>query len=234
MSDPREDDLVDRLDFDVVPPPLSPIFDGELATLEPVAMRRPRRQFVMFLGAVGIVVSVAIMALGLRADLSQLPAGWVPLVAMLWIAGIVAAAWFSMVPRSGAVMPRWRLASWIVVGTSVVYVALGLCVHPAGPSSLDYGWERFVRGHGCLELGLATALVPVIVGSWFLRGTAPVRARWIAATVGAASGCAGGLLLHFYCRIADGPHIGLIHGGVVGCAAILTALIAPRRTRSRR
>jgi hypothetical protein len=33
-----------------------------------------------------------------------------------------------------------------------------------------------------------------------------------------------------HCPIADGPHIGLIHGGVVAVAAALTAALAPRAT----
>ena len=122
----------------------------------------------------------------------------------------------------------FRSGSLIVAVTSCAYVLLGLLLHPSGPSSAIYGRERFAAGHPCLELGLATAIVPVILGTWFLRGTAPVRTRWIAALLGAAGGCVGGLLLHFYCRIADGLHIGLIHGGVVGVAALIAAIIVPR------
>ena len=89
---------------------------------------------------------------------------------------------------------------------------------------------RLLHGHGCLWLGLATALVPVVLGAIFLRGAVPVFSRWIAATLGAAGGCLGGLLLHMHCRIADGPHIGIIHGGVVVVAAALAALLVPRAT----
>lgn len=233
MTGPLGDDLDARFDFEVVPPPLGAALDAELATLKPVATRRPRRQVAIFLGVAVVVFAAAISVLGTRADLHQLPAGWMPVVAILWIAGMAAAVWVSLVPRSGSVMPRWRLAALLTLATSGTYVVLGLVLHPSGPSSLHYGWERFVRGHGCLELGLATALVPVIVGRWFLRGVAPVRTRWVAAAVGAAGGCVGGLLLHFYCKIADGPHIGLIHGGVVGAAAIIAALVVPRTTWSR-
>jgi hypothetical protein len=125
-------------------------------------------------------------------------------------------------------MPRWRTASAVVAVVACAFVVLGLVVHPSGPSSAHFGWEKFLRGHGCLELGLATASIPVVIGAWFVRGTAPVGTRWIGAAIGAAGGCAGGLLLHFYCRIADGPHIGLIHGGVVACAAGIAAVVVPR------
>ena len=126
--------------------------------------------------------------------------------------------------------PRWRAAIASTAVTSVAFVALGLACIPSGPRSLDYGMPHLLRGHGCLWLGLATALVPVVLGAIFLRGAVPVCSRWIAATLGAAGGCLGGLLLHMHCRIADGPHIGLIHGGVVVVAAALAALLVPRAT----
>ena len=83
---------------------------------------------------------------------------------------------------------------------------LGLALHPSGPSSQAYGADRFVHGHTCLELGLATALVPVVIGAIFLRGALPVGSRWIAAALGAGGGCLGGLVLHLHCHIADGLH----------------------------
>jgi hypothetical protein len=80
----------------------------------------------------------------------------------------------------------------------------------------------------CLEVGLATALVPVVIGAIFLRGALPVGSRWIAAALGAGGGCLGGLVLHLHCNIVDGLHVGLVHGGVVIVAALLSAAIVPR------
>ena len=228
MSERTDGELDELLAFDLVPPRLDPRIEQELAAITPVTTRRPRRQLVLVLVSAALVLSALLAVLGLRKDLHQLPSGWVPVVAGFWVLGLVFAAWFALVPRPGSVMPRWRLASLIVAVTSCAYVLLGLLVHPSGPSSLIYGRENFVAGHPCLELGLVTAIVPVVLGTWFLRGTAPVRTRWIAALLGAAGGCGGGLLLHFYCRIADGLHIGLIHGGVVGSAALIAALVVPR------
>ena len=228
MSERTDREIDALLAFELVPPPVDPRIERELAEITPITTRRPRRQFVVVLVGAAVVFSALLAVLGLRADLHQLPAGWIPVVAGLWVVGLVLAAWFALVPRPGSVMPRWRLASLVVAVTSCAYVILGLLVHPSGSSSLFYGRERFAAGHGCLELGLMTAIVPVALGTWFLRGTAPVRTRWIAALLGAAGGCVGGLLLHFYCRIADGLHIGLIHGGVVGTAALIAALVVPR------
>ncbi len=230
MSD---DEVVRLLTFDEVAPPLGPALEAQLADLAPVLPRRPHRQLALVLAVTALVVIGLLVLLKTRADLHQLPTGWIPGVAGLWAIGILATGWFALVPRRGSMMPRWRLAFVGVVVTSSAFVLLGLLVHPAGPSSMHLGWERFGHGHACLELGLATSIVPVLAGAWFLRGIAPVQARWIAAAVGALGGCAGGLLLHLYCRIADGPHIGLFHGGVVGCAAVIAGLVLPRLTMTR-
>jgi hypothetical protein len=69
-------------------------------------------------------------------------------------------------------------------------------MHPMGPSSANYGVEQFADGHTCLEIGLATALMPVVIGAIFLRGALPVGSRWIAAALGAGGGCLGGPGLH--------------------------------------
>ncbi|CAN5834576.1 hypothetical protein BH11MYX3_BH11MYX3_42050 [soil metagenome] len=228
MTERDDDELADLRAIELVPPPLAPGLDRELGQLAPVAMRRPRRQLATVITIAGIVIIALLATLGVRADVHELPPGWMPVVAAGWLVGLVFTAWFALVPRRGSVMPRWRIAALFAAMTSCLYVVLGLLVHPAGRSSLIYGSEHFVSGRGCLVLGLATATTPVVFGAWFLRGTAPVRTRWVAAALGAAGGCGGGLLLHFYCRIADGLHIGLIHGGVVGCAALIAALVVPR------
>jgi hypothetical protein len=120
------------------------------------------------------------------------------------------------------------VAAISVAITSVSFVMFGLAVHPSGPSSTHHGVAYLYHGHGCLELGLATALVPVVIGAIFLRGALPVGSRWIAAALGAGGGCLGGLVLHLHCDIADGLHVGLLHGGVVIVAALLSAAIVPR------
>ena len=228
MSLPSDDELVRVLTVELVTPPLAPAFDAELAALVPIATRRPLRELAIVIVVNALVIVAFLAVLGTRADLRELAPGWIPCVAVAWAAGIFAASWSALVPRRGSMMPRWRPALAMVIVSSCAFVVLGLLIHPAGPSSLHYGWERLAHGHPCLELGLAVAGVPIVVAAWCLRGSAPTRARVIAATVGAGSGCAGGLLLHFYCKIADGAHIGIVHGGVVVCAALIARLVVPR------
>jgi hypothetical protein len=210
-----------------VPPPLSQLLEAELAELAPVAPRRPVRQLVLLV-TVSLIYGAGVLAmLAMRHDLHELPMGWLVGAGLAWLAGFVVPMYLATVPRPGAVMPRWKLAGGSAVVGALGFIGLGLTLHPDGPS---LGWAHFGRGYGCLELGLATALVPVVVGAIFLRGALPVGSRWIAASLGAGGGSLGGLMLHLHCPINDGLHIGLMHGGVVGIAALLAAALVPRAT----
>ncbi len=213
------------------PPPLSDAMEAELARLAPVAPRRPRRQLAL-LAAASLVYAGALLALlTVRRDLGGLPIAWLLGAGTAWLVGFVLPSYLALVPRAGAMLSRWRAAAVIAGIAAVGFVALGLLVHPSVPGvSKDYGWEHILRGHWCMWLGLGTALVPVVIGALFLRGAMPVRSRWIAAALGAGGGALGGLLLHMHCPIADGPHIGIVHGGVVLVAALLSAALAPRAT----
>lgn len=230
MSQPRRDDLV--LPAMPIPaaPPLSAAFEAELAALQPIAPRRPLRQLGVLVAVSAVYASGLLVALRVRPDAGELPIAYVVGAGLAWLLGFVVPSYLALVPRPGAVMPRWWLGALAATVASLGLVVLGLVVHPAGPSSGSYGWDQFGRGHGCLELGLATALVPVVLGALFLRGALPVGARGVAASLGAGGGALGGLVLHAHCRIADGPHLGLVHGGVVVLAALLAAAIVPRAT----
>jgi hypothetical protein len=227
-----DDDVLDSLAAQPAPslPPMSPALEGELANLAPVSPRRPRRQLAIVVGISLVYAAGLVAALSMRGDMSELPTSWLVATAIAWLLGFAVPCYLALVPKRGSMMPRRRLAAASAIVTSILFVALGLIVHPSGPTSLHYGAERFTHGHGCLELGLATALVPVVVGAVFLRGALPVGSRWIAAALGAGGGCLGGLVLHLHCRVADGLHVGLIHGGVVVVAALLSAALAPRAT----
>jgi hypothetical protein len=230
---PAVDRALDALAAGAPPnlPELSAVLEAELAAIAPVSPRRPLRQLGMFIAASLVYAGLLLAFLSLRADLAGLPMAWIIGAGIAWFTGFSLATYFALVPARGTMQPRWRAALAITAVTSIAFIALGLNMHPSVPGvSLDYGMPHLLRGHGCLWLGLATALVPVVLGAIFLRGAVPVFSRWIAATLGAAGGCLGGLLLHMHCRIADGPHIGIIHGGVVVVAAALAALLVPRAT----
>ncbi|NVB81310.1 MAG: DUF1109 family protein [Kofleriaceae bacterium] len=212
------------------PPPMSPALEAELGNLAPVTPRRPLRQIAILAGISLVYGAGLVAALAMRKDMNELPTSWVIGAAIAWFVGFVVPCYLALVPRPGTMMPRWQWAAASAIVSSIGFVVLGLVVHPSGPSSLYFGAERFAHGHGCLEIGLLTALVPVIVGALFLRGALPVGSRWIAAALGAGGGCLGGLVLHMHCRVADPLHVGLIHGGVVVVAALLSAALVPRAT----
>jgi len=225
-------DLAARIDDlsrlpDPVPPPLSAMLEAELAQLAQVATRRPIRQLALLV-AISLIYGGGLLAmLAMRSDAHELPMGWLVGAGLAWLVGFVVPVYLATVPRAGAVTPRWKLAGLASLIGSLGFIGLGLWLHPSGPSSATLGWEHFTRGFGCLGSGLATALVPIVVGALFLRGALPVGSRWVAAALGAGG---GGLVLHLHCRVSDGLHVGLIHGGVVGVAALLAAALVPRAT----
>jgi uncharacterized membrane protein YhdT len=210
------------------PPPLSPLLEAELAELPAVETRRPIRQLAVLVAA-SLTFGAAMLALvAMRRDAGELPAVWLVGVALAWLLGFVVPLYLATVPRRGAVMPRWRVAGASAIAGSLAFIVLGLALHPSGASSRQLGWDHFWRGYSCLGTGLTAALVPVVIGAILLRRTLPVGARWIAAALGTGAGSLGGLVLHLHCPVTDGPHVGLVHGGMVGIAALLAAALVPR------
>jgi hypothetical protein len=216
-----------------VPAPPSSLLEAELARLTPISSRRPLRQLGLLVGLSLIYGGGVLTMLTIRHDLRELPMGWLIGAGLAWLIGFVAPVYLATVPGPGAVIPRWRLAGIASVVGAIGFMGLGLALHPAGPSSVVLGWDRIARGYACFEWGLATALVPVVIGAIFLRGALPVGSRWVAAALGAGGGSLGGLMLHLHCPIVDGVHVSLVHGSVVGGAALLAAAMVPRATHVR-
>ena len=230
MSDPTDDVLADLAAHPPAAPAMSPALEAELAELKPVALRRPWRHAAI-VGMVSLAYAGGLLAvLTVRRDLDELPTGWLVAVGLLWLVGFVVPSSLALVPPAGHMAPRWRAAAIVSLIGSVGFVVLGLVVHPSGPSSDYYGMEHLARGHTCLEIGLATAIAPALLGAVFLRGALPVQSRWVAAALGAGGGSLGGLVLHLHCHVADGMHVGLVHGGVVVVGALLAAALLPRVT----
>jgi hypothetical protein len=209
-------------------PPLSRLLEAELAQLTPVATRRPVRQLALVV-ALSLIYGAGVLAmLAMRRDLHELPMYWLAGVGVAWLAGFVIPVYLALIPRDGSIMPRWKAAGASAVVGAVGFLLLGLSLHPSGPHSASL--DDFNHGYGCLELGVATAIVPVVAGALFLRGTLPVGSRGIAAALGAGGGSLGGLMLHLHCPVTDMLHVGVMHGGVVAVAAVLSALLVPRAT----
>ncbi len=221
----------DPLDLpDLVPPPMSAALEAELRSLSAVPARRPMTQLAKLVG-ISLLYGAGLLAIvSVRDDAGELPMGWMLAAGALWLVGFALPISWAIVPAAGSMIPRWKLAGGASIVMALGFVGLGLAIHPSGASSVEYGAERFVHGHWCLELGVATAIVPVVLGAIFLRGALPVASRWVAAGLGAGGGSLGGLVLHLHCHVTDALHVGVIHGGVVGVSALLAAAIVPRAT----
>jgi len=225
-SDQVLETLRDRAPTGAVP--ISAALEEELARLAPVRTREPRREAMLFV-AIGVAwIALVLLGMRFRRDLHELPFAWLVGVAFAWLAGFIAIVWSVFVPRRGSMFPRWKAAAVIAVAASIGFVVLGLVVHPSGPSSKHYGWANFAKGLGCLAIGQVVALLPIIVGARRLRRVHLANARWLAAAVGAAGGCLGGLVLHLFCPIADAQHTGLVHGAAIGVGMAVGSLIALR------
>jgi hypothetical protein len=213
-------------------PPIAPALEAMLDGLAPVAPRRPWRDLGK-VGGLSLAYGAALLAvLTVRRDVDGIPTWWIVSHAIAWSTGFVGLAYVAIVPRRGAVMPRWRSVG---LGTALVclgFVAAGLFMPPEpSPDTRLLDLSTLHRGHACLEIGLATAIVPILLGALVLRGALPVGARWTAAGLGAAGGSLGGLVLHLHCPIADRWHLGLVHGGMVILAAVIAAALVPRVVR---
>jgi hypothetical protein len=229
MSQIADDDLEALLRDAPVPaaPDLGDLLERELASLAPVKPRRPRRDAMMVMLASLAYGGLLLALLRLRRDLDGLPAAWLVSYAAAWFVGFASLMWIAIVPVRGEMMPRWRAAGIGAAIASVVFMAGGLLLHQSAPNSAYFGLSNLHRGHWCLEIGVATAIVPATLGALVLRGVLPVGSRWAAAGLGAAGGSLGGLVLHLHCPIADGWHLGLVHGGVIVVSALIAAALAP-------
>ncbi len=210
------------------PPWISAALELELHALMPVTPRRPVRQALIATAVSLAYAAIVLAVVAVRRELDELPRTWLVLYLAAWFTGFAVPLWVSLVPRPGSMMPRWRLGGWLAATTAVGFVVAGFVLARSAPSSLHLGLGS---AHACLSQGLITAVVPVVLGTLLLRGAAPVGSRATAAALGAAGGSLGGLLLHLHCPIADGLHVGLVHGGVVALAALLAAALVPPALR---
>jgi hypothetical protein len=201
------------------------MLERELALLVPVAPRRPVRQALLAAAVSLAYAGIVLAVVAVRHELGELPRTWLTLYLAAWILGFALPVWISIVPRSGSMMPRWRLGRALALAATVGFVAAGLLLPRSAATSLHLGLRY---GHSCLSIGLVTAMVPIVLGTIMLRGAAPVGSRATAAAIGASGGSLGGFVLHLHCPIADGLHVGLVHGAVVGAAALLAAAVVPR------
>jgi hypothetical protein len=221
---------------ELVPPPMGDLLEAELRELQPVGTRRPWRDVALVTAIAAVAVAGLVVVLRVRRDLDALPASWLVAYGAAWLAGFAAGAWLALVPRRGAVVPRWFAAGVLGAIAAVGFVTAGLLFASTSARSFVYvpsAGNHLRYGAGCVALGLATAVLPFVAGALLLRGAFPVGARAAGAGLGAACGAAGGFMLHLHCPITHAYHLGFGHGGAVAVGAILGALILPVFVKAR-
>lgn len=219
-------------------PPMSDALRAELDGLEPTPTARPLRRFLIA-GLVSAAWMGGLLALlGLRRDLEPLPKLWLVIYVSAWGLTFLALGYGSQVPRRGSIMPRSPLVGRLGLAAGLGFVGAGLIAARQVPG-LSTAYEPTVGnivgfGYYCIAIGALTASLPIAIGAITLRHVAPAGAGWLGMALGASGGALGGLLLHLHCPIAEGTHLGFIHGGVVLIAAAAGGLVMIRASAIRR
>ena len=221
------DDVLDQLAAAPPPaaPPLGAALEAELAALAPVRPRRPLRQLAVLARGLARSMARASSRADRRAGTCSSCRGLAVrrrhgLARRVPAAGVLRARAAPGLDDAALAAPR-RDGDRLVDRLHPARRARA----PARPAQPRCTGSTFARGHTCLELGLVTALVPVVSGAIFLRGALPVGSRWTAAALGAGGGALGGSMLHLHCphhrrpaRRADARRRGRRGGAAVGGA----------------
>lgn len=218
------------------PPPMSDLLEAQLHELAPVPTRRPWRDAGIVAGVAALAVAAMVGALRVRRDLDAHTTTWLVAYGAAWVAAFAVGTWLALVPRRGAVVPRWRAAGVLGAVVAIGFVVAGLVFARTTARSVVY--EPTAAHHlryaaGCVALGVATAILPFVAGALLLRGAVPVGSRAAGAGLGAACGAAGGFMLHLHCPITHAYHLGFGHGGAVVVGALLGALLVPSLAKER-
>jgi hypothetical protein len=235
MSD-EEQRLQDGMEVPKTPP-MGPALCAAVDDLKPVATRRPKREFILFVALSLPFFALMVAILGTRADLPSLSPLWIGGVSLVWIVSYAASAYLGFVPAKGHVAPRSRTCRQIVAALSLVVVALGLFATQTveGASTTYPSTMANVVSHAgaCSMMGFGSAILPGIIALLVMRRFVPVGRASIGLSLGAAGGSLSGLALLLHCPISERFHVGLVHGGAVVTAAIFVAGVSQILLRER-
>jgi len=224
--------------LDAAPPPPAAELLAKVGGMQAVRTRG-RFAALAVVGATGIVVSVALLAvMPWRRDLTALPRTWVVGAAAVWFAAFATSLVTALVPARGDVLPSAGRASRVAlaaVGALAAFALLGSVEAPSVSARLPPGAGPLVVSClRCISLLLPVALVLLIAGIVVLRRVLPMGARRIGLALGAAGGAMGGFVLHWHCPLAQTAHVVLGHVGGVVLAAAAGAILLPAVLERRR
>lgn len=144
-------------------------------------------------------------------------------------------------PRSGA--PWWEFFFLVVFARRGIWLALRSSIPGEMPKPLS--WIAFllipvafaatsligVGGDGdlgpvqCLLGGLAVSLVPAIVTGVFVARAWPAAPALSGALCGLAGGMLGTAFLQIHCPLRTGPHLAVMHGGVLVVSLVVFSAV---------
>lgn len=195
------------------------------ASAEPVPTRSVgvvRRAAIV---AVGMIVSLVVLALIGGPQPDGRPVAYFATIAALWTGVVLVASWAglgrgrSMLGRSTSV--RVIVAALTPPALIVASLLAGLC-WPATMSN-----PSTVHDHVfCIELGSLMAIGPLVAFAFVRRDSDPVAPRLTGAAVGAVAGAWGGLFIELRCGHCSLEHVVLGHVVPVVVFALVGALIA--------
>lgn len=194
------------------------------ASAEPVLTRSAGLVRRVAIVAVGVVVSMLVLAYigGPKPD--GRPLGYFLAMAALWSLVVLAATWGgvargrSMLGRPLSV--RMMVAALTPAALVVTALAAGLLWPDTISDPATTGDHLF-----CVELGSLMAIGPLVAFALLRRGSDPVAPRLTGAAVGAVAGAWGGLFIELRCGHCSVEHVVLGHVVPVVIMTLLGALI---------
>ena len=199
--------------------------------VEPVDHRRPAWTIGAALAAgAAVAVAAAVVALGLRSELTGIPAlGAVLLKVAFALAALVPASIFLIRHvRPG----RERGMSLALLAAPFVVIMLGAALSLALAPRAH--WSGMMAGHDWLECVVSIpliAVVPFALLVWAVRRAAPTDLARAGALAGLVAGClsAAGYALH--CVDDSVPFVALWFGGTIALCTVAGWKLGPRLLR---
>jgi hypothetical protein len=221
--------------LDGIPDPLA----GEPAPLPPlpsVGALRPSRTRAQLrrAGTLTLVTSLAwlfgqLVVLGVRGDLSLVPAGYlVALAGLPVVAGAVCLLAAVSAGRLG-VGARTGLLAALALLSPAAFV-LGALLGPMPYEQAAVG--DFRAGVVCFQITIAWTILPLLLAGFVLRGTFVGSSVWRSAALATGAGLVAAAVITLHCSTSGPLHVGLGHGGAVVASALLGAFVLSRITRA--
>lgn len=205
------------------PPPRAALLRG-LDHLSPVPTRRPLQSLLVVVLASLVVPLGALWRLPWRGDLEVLPAAWLILASLLWLAGFLGPLTLALLPARGQVLPNegWAGRAALLAATALPLLGLFTFDAPGRTVIPERTWADFSHfWWHCISFSLKIVAPVVLAGLVVLARVLLVGAARLGAAIGAAAGALAGLTLHALCPIGGALHVVAAHGGAVLVGAAL-------------